>query len=154
MTARSRAGNLLSVLPTLTFDTERSVEPKECAACGRGYVLAKGFIYADDEPHAVYFAALHNHGVPEAWIDVILGTFGSADYSDHVTFGCRVGPIEGQTEPAASAVPAAGPYGAAPIFGRKLSRDEALAHPSLPTFWTVVDFVLVKDPDVRRHVYG
>ncbi|HAP75721.1 MAG TPA: hypothetical protein DCR14_06525 [Acidimicrobiaceae bacterium] len=138
----------------MTFDSERSVESKDCAACGRGYVLAKGFIYADGDPHAVYFVALHNHGVPEAWIDVILGTFGTDDFSDHVTFGCRVGPVEGQSEPAATAVHAAVPYGASPLFGQKLSRDEALAHPALSAFWTVVDFVLVEDPDVHRHVYG
>jgi len=141
-------------MPTLSFDAERTVESKLCDACGSGYVLAKGFIYDDDEPHAVYFAALHNHGSPEAWIDVILGTFGTEDFSDHVTFGCRVGDVEGQSEPAATLVPAAQPYSASALFGRKLSREDALPHPMLASFWRVVDFVLVEDPDVHRHVYA
>ena len=145
---------MLGVPPRLSFDSERSVETKSCDGCGRGYVLAKGFIYADGEPHAAYFAALHDHGVAEAWIDVIVGTFGSGDFSDHVTFGCRVGAVEGQKEPAATVVPAAAPYGTSPLFGRKLSRDEALAHTWVQAFWAVVDFVLVEDPVVRRHVYG
>ena len=138
----------------LSFDPERSVEAKECAACQRRYKLVKGFVLRGDDPHTVYFAALHDHGVKEAWIDVITGTFGSDDSSDHVTFGCRVGPVEGEVEPAATAVDAAAPYGDSPLFGRKLSRAEALAHERLPTFWGIVDFLLLEDPDVEQHVYG
>ena len=85
---------------------------------------------------------------------MILGTFGTDDASDHVTFGCRVGPVPGQQEPAASLVATAAPYGSAPIFGHKLSREEALTHSTLPSFWSTVDFVLIEDPDVHEHIYG
>jgi hypothetical protein len=142
------------VPPTFSFDPQRTVEQKSCAQCASGFVLVKGFIFEDDEPHGVYFAALHEHGQREAWIDVILGTFGTEDFSDHVTFGCRVGPVDGQAEPAATIVPAAAPYGSSPLFGQKLSRDEALAHRWLSSFWRVVDFVLVEDKEVHRHVYA
>ena len=139
---------------TLSFDPERTVELKSCTACGRGYTLVKSLILDDNDAHAVLFAALHDHGEREAWIDVILGTFGSEDFSDHITFGCRVGPVQGQDEPAATAVAAAAPYGDTPLFGRKLTRDEALAHPSLSNFWRVVDLALINDPDIHFHVYG
>lgn len=119
---------------TLSFDRERSAELKSCAECGRGYTLIKSFILNDDDAHAVLFAALHDHGEREAWIDVILGTFGSDDYSDHITFGCRVGPVQGRSEPAATLVPAATPYGPSPLFGQKLSRADALDHPSVAEF--------------------
>ena len=142
------------VADTLSFDPERTVELKSCAACGRGYTLIKSFILDDNDAHAVLFAALHDHGEREAWIDVILGTFGSEDFSDHVTFGCRVGPVQGQADPAATAVAAAAPYEDTPLFGRKLTRDEALAHPSLSNFWRVVDFALINDADIHFHVYG
>ena len=115
----------------------------------------KGFLNRNDVAAAVYFAALHDHGGDrEAWIDVILGTFGSGDSTDHVTFGCRVGPVPGQDEPAAWLVLGAIPYGDSPIWGEKLARDEALRHPWLSQFWEVVDFVLVQDPDVNRHIYA
>jgi hypothetical protein len=149
-----RYGQHAFVTGALSFDPERSVELKSCDACGRGYTLVKSFLFDDDEPHAVLFAALHDHGEAEAWIDVILGTFGTEDFTDHVTFGCRVGPVDGQEEPAATLVNAARPYGDSPLFGRKLARDEAIAHTLLPGFWRVVDFVLVSDPDVHFHVYG
>jgi hypothetical protein len=73
--------------------------------------------------------ACHNHdGVHEAWIEIALGTFEEAGYQDHVSFGCRVGPVEGSSDPAATAVDAAIPYGDSDFWGRKLARDEALAH--------------------------
>jgi hypothetical protein len=94
---------------SLAFDPERSVELKSCALCGRGYTLVKNFILDGDDAHAVLFAVLHNHGEKEAWIDVILGTFGTENFGDHITFGCRVGPVSGQDEPAATLVQAAAP---------------------------------------------
>jgi hypothetical protein len=35
-----------------------------------------------------------------------------------------------------------------PVFGRKLDRDEALEHPWLADFWSVVDFLLIEDTEV------
>jgi hypothetical protein len=139
----------------LSFDKGRDSKARECVRCGQPFRLVKLFILRDDSSHAVCFAALHVHeGMREAWLDVILGTWGEDDATDHVTFGCRVGPVEDQDDPAATLVPAAIPYSDAPIFGRKLDRDEALAHPWLHEFWHVVDFVLVGDPEVEEHVYG
>lgn len=129
------------------------MEPRSCPDCGRDFTLVKSSILKNGYGYGVVFAALHDHDVREAWIDVVLGTFGEADYSDHVTFGCRVGPVDGQDEPAASLVGGAGPYGESPMFGRKLTRDEALVHSWLPAFWEVVDFVLFEDPKVRAHMY-
>ena len=139
---------------TLSFDHERSSDKRTCADCGADYILVKGFVYDDNAAHAIYFAACHDHAdTHEAWIDVILGTFGESDATDHVTFGCRVGPIPGQLGPQASLVPAGVPYND-PIFGQKLTREEALAHPRLDDYWAVVDFVLTEDPTVHEHVYG
>ena len=138
----------------LRLDLERDVSKRHCDSCGREFILVKGFVYRSDVPRAVYFVACHLHdGEREAWIDLILGTFGEDDASDHVTFGARVGPVSGQLEPAATLVDAAIPYGASSIFGQKLTRDEALAHPLLPTCWEVVDFILFNDETVHAHVY-
>ena len=43
--------------------------------------------------------------------------------------------------------------GVSELFGRKLTRDEALAHPLLQSFWTVVDLVAVEDPAVAAQIY-
>jgi hypothetical protein len=139
----------------LRFDPQRTDEERACDRCGRSYRLVKGFVLEGDQARAIYFVACHDHhDGHEAWIDVILGTFGADDPTDHVTFGCRVGAVSGQEAPAASVVQAAAPYGDAAIWGRKLSREEALAHPWLPRLWEVVDFVLTDDSTVHAHVYG
>lgn len=140
---------------SLTFDGEPNRQDQACAECGRNYRLIKAFIRRDGDAYAIAFTALHEHGsTREAWIDVIFGTFGENTADDHVTFGCRVGPIEGRTEPAASLVTGATPYGDAPIWGQKLTREQALEHPRLHECWEVVEYMLVSDPEIRSHVYG
>lgn len=139
----------------LTFDGEPTVDQKDCAACGRSYDLVRSFVLNDGDAYAVVFAACHAHGVTnEAWIDVIFGSWEEDDSTENVTFGCRVGPVDGQSGPAASAVDAAAPYSDSTLWGSKLTRQEALTHQRIGDFWTVIDFVLTSDPHVRDHVYG
>ncbi len=103
---------------------------------------------------AVYFANCYHHtGQPhDTWIDVILGTWGQSSNADHVTFGCRVGPAENDTGPAATLVNACADGSASPLHGAVLSREEGLAHPRLRDFWAVVDLVLAEDPTVHEHL--
>ena len=139
----------------LAYDSPQPAEERRCDHCGRSYLLVRAFITRDGDAYAIVFAACHVHdGEREAWIDVILGTFSSDDASDHVTFGARVGPVAGQADPAATAVPAGVAYSQSPFWGIKLSRDEALAHPRIDEFWEIVDYVLLTDPAVHAHVYG
>ena len=93
---------------TLWLDGESTIESSACHDCGAEYVLVKSFLLAEHGPHAIAFSALHEHHDPEAWIDVIFGSFESeAAQDERVTFGCRVGPVEGSDQPAATAVRAA-----------------------------------------------
>jgi hypothetical protein len=139
----------------LAFDGDRVVEAKECGQCERPYLLARSFVLSEGSAYAVVFAACHRHGDGnEVWIDAILGSFGGGDSSDHVTFGCRVGSVQGQRAPAATAVDAAQPYSDQPIWGTKLTRAQALEHPRVTEFCELVDFILIADPDVNEHVYG
>lgn len=134
---------------------ESTVDRSTCPDCGADYLLVKSFVLDDSGPYAIAFSALHWHGEAEAWIDVIFGAFeGDAADDDRTTFGCRVGRVEGSDEPAATAVQAAAPYSNGPVFGRQLSRDEALAHPRVADFWRVVDFLLEHEPAVAHHIYG
>ncbi|WP_460851192.1 hypothetical protein [Nocardioides montaniterrae] len=115
---------------TLKFDGDSTVQASTCPDCGAGYLLVKSFVLDEVGPHAIGMTALHHHGVPEAWVDVIFGTFDEDEENDHrVTFGCRVGPVDSSPEPAATAVQAAVPYENSKTFGHKLSREEALVEP-------------------------
>lgn len=142
---------------TLWIEDDRSSVRRACSSCASPFTVVTGFVHRGPDAHAIYKAALHVHdGEREAWIDVLFGSFGTDDPApgDRVSFGCRVGPIPGQRGPQASLVAAAQPYDDAPLFGAKLTRDEALAHPSLQEFWAIVDHVLMHDPDVHFHVYA
>jgi hypothetical protein len=136
---------------SLTFDPERSVDQHECADCGTPYRLVRGQLTWSGEPHALFFAACHNHDDSrDVLIDVVLDWTGDAA----ITFGCRVGPAEGEDDPVATLVEAAESYEDDPQWGTKLTRTQALADPRLPEFWDVVDYVLIHDPTIRPHVYG
>lgn len=104
---------------------------------------------------AVYFANCYHHSDQprDTWIDVILGTWGRNSNADHVTFGCRVGPVDNSTQPAASLVSACADGSASPLHGVVLTREKGLVHPYLPDFWAVVDLVLAMDPTVRGHLH-
>ncbi|WP_237700651.1 hypothetical protein [Janibacter sp. HTCC2649] len=102
--------------------------------------------------YCVAKTALHDHDGQEAWIDVVFGTFEDG-VDDHISFGCRVGPVEASPEPAATAVNAAQTYGDSAFWGQKLTREEALAHPRISEFWSVVDFLLVNEPLIEHHVH-
>jgi hypothetical protein len=140
----------------LFLEGDSTVQQERCGDCGQDYVLVKSFIRDSVGPHAVSFSALHIHDrAHEAWIDVVFGSFeGPAEREQRVTFGCRVGPVVNSPEPAATAVQAATPYADSATFGRKLGREEALAHSRLGDFWDVVDFVLAEEPTVNHHVYA
>jgi hypothetical protein len=138
----------------LLIEADPSVSEHTCGHCGERFQRVTAFVYRGRDAHAVYFASCYHHDGHEVFIDAVFSPTWEEGVDDHVTFGCRVGPIEGQTSPAASLTTAAAAFSDKPLFGLKLSREQALTHPLLGAFWSLVDHVLVNDPVVRRHVYG
>ncbi|MFD9613254.1 hypothetical protein ACFWWS_28260 [Streptomyces sp. NPDC059083] len=142
----------------LTFGPDRQIREFTCDCCKAPKERAWNFIHADGAPYAVYFADCYHHTDRDhdAWIDVIFGTWGAGpdQWADHVAFGCRVGPVQGQTSPASTLVTAGLAHADGPLFGRKLDREAALQHPLLNDFWKVSDFILENDLLVRGHLYG
>jgi hypothetical protein len=138
---------------TLSGDLERRVQTRTCECCGAERQVVTGWVNDDDEAVAAYIASCYPHD-GELWLDVILGSWGDETNDDHVTFGCRVGAVEGQPTPACTLVPAASVGPPSPIYGEKLDREQALRHPWLGLFWDIVDLVLTADSTVHAHVYG
>ena len=127
--------------------SERSVRSKDCPRCGTSFEHVTGFVHDEGGAHAVYFAACHRHPEPEAQIDVVLGTWGTDDASDHVAFSCRLRQDGAMLVDATIATDADDD-----ILGRRLERDEALMHPSLEGFWDIVDLLTRRDPTIARHL--
>ena len=135
---------------------ERQARHYECQCCDAPIDRVWNFVHQDDVAYAVYYANCYHHRDQphEVWIDVILGSWGEGYFDDHVTFGCRVGPVVNSPQPAATLVEACADGSASTIHGMVLSREAGLAHPRLKEFWDVVDFVLANDPTVNVHLYG
>jgi hypothetical protein len=135
------------------------VEPTQvtedrCDCRGGARPVVTGFVHnRGGDTLAAYIASVYPPSPrheEEAWIDVILGTWGRDDPHDHVTFGawCEVGQgcmlVEGAQ---------AAPQGK-PVYGRRLTREEGVVHPRVDGFWRVIDAVLTDDPTVSRFYYG
>ncbi len=137
---------------TLSFDGEPTIEQQQCPECGLRHESVIGFVLKDGAAHAIYFADWYPHG-SEAYLDVVLGTWDEPDYPDQVTFGCRLGHVEGEAGPLASLVPGGERRSDHPMFGVKLDRDAALEHPRLDQFWEVSDWLVLNDRLLHDNVY-
>ena len=137
---------------TFSFDGETRLERRRCDRCGEAHDAATGFVLRDGAAYAIYWADWYPHQ-QEALVDVILGSFEEPDFADNVTFGCRIGRVEGQAEPACSLTPGGQSRSVKQLLGHKLTREEALQHPSLPSFWEVVDWLILNDATLHEHIF-
>ena len=143
------------VVELVIDENSRQVRQFVCDCCNAEADRTWVNVYGGGAAVAVYYASCYHHnGVHEAWIDAILGTWGHNRFADHVTFGCRVGPVVGSPMPAATLVNGGAAAPDSPIYGHKLSREEGLSHPRLAEFWRLVDTILEHDDLVRHHIYG
>jgi len=131
--------------------TGRTVRTKRCGDCGGTYDHVTGFVSSGDRSVAAYFASCHGHPEHQAGIDAVLGTWGQDDVSDHVMFSCL---LRAEGAMAVDASVALEQEAIEPILGRRLRRDEALAHPWATTFWEVIDAIAAGDPDVAAAIRG
>lgn len=132
-----------------------------CACCETPFERVTGFINGAEGAYAIYYASCYHHqGMHEAYIDVILESHWDQDdlvnrpSPDRVTFGCRVGPIEGHPGIACSLVTGAAVAPDSPLYGHKLEPDQAREHPWLAAYWETVDHILAHDETVASHFQG
>ena len=133
----------------LAFD-DRTVRITTCSSCGLNFEHVTGFLNNHDGAYAVYFAACHGHPGHEAQIDVVLGTWAADEPGgDHVTFSCRLRPEGASLDDAPLATTSD-----STLLGDRLTRVEALRHPMVGNFWTVIDFLATSDPTIEHSVSG
>jgi hypothetical protein len=137
---------------TLSIAPNLQIAEHACPDCGQPFRRITGFVHRDGAPYAVYYASCHHHDGNDVLIDAVFGTWAGDDQSDHVTFGCRIGPVPGQEGPAVQLMPAAASFEAAPLFGQRLSPAEAEQHPRLEDFRELVKHVLGNDTVVASHI--
>jgi hypothetical protein len=142
-------------IPAVFVESVNLLSETSCDCCGALGTRLSVFVADDEGAQAAALAYCyppHGDQPSEIWIDVVLGTWSSGDASDHVTFGCRYGPIDGKQANTCILTDAArfADEGDA-ILGHRLTREEALSHPWLADFWGVVDLVLTQVPEIGEH---
>ncbi|HEU4320011.1 MAG TPA: hypothetical protein VFS66_08010 [Acidimicrobiia bacterium] len=136
----------------LSFDGDSRQTTRHCPDCGQSHESVTGFVLKEDSAYAVYYVDWYPHS-NEAYVDAILGSWDGPGYDDNVTFGCRLGEVEGYAGPQASLVTGGAQRGDKPIMGTKLERDDALRHPLVAEFWELVDWLIVNDSLLHERVY-
>jgi hypothetical protein len=103
-----------------------------------------GYVSRGNASLAAYYAVCHGHPDHEVSMDLMFGTWGSGDMSDHETFSCRIRP-EGVmvVDPFVTLSLDSKADDLSAIFGRTIPRDEALLHPMLGQVWQVVDALVL-----------
>lgn len=134
---------------SLTFSGDRQTRQFPCGCCDSTVDRTWAQLDRNGVTRAVFYASCYHHAAGgEVYFDIVIGTWGTGDHSDHVTFGCRRGAIKGHDAPMCSLTTGGRVFDDDPMFGSKLDRPAALAHPLLPEFWEMVDFLLLNDPVV------
>lgn len=137
----------------LTFSGERHIRQFPCQCCDSTVDRTWAQLDNDGVTRAVFYASCYHHAAGgEVFFDVIIGTWGTGDFSDHVTFGCRWGAVQGHDQPMCSLTTGGETFDDAPIWGTKLNRTAALEHPLQREFWEMVDYLLLNDPVVGPFV--
>lgn len=137
----------------LTFDeSSRSGKTVACGCCDGMSERTWAFVNHEEHTYVLFFASCYDHdGSKESWIDVVFGSWGDpSEYGDHFTIGCRYGPTV-DSQNGLTIVDAASVAPESPLFGRKLSRAEAMEHDAFGDFWQIIDFLLAEDPLLVRH---
>lgn len=136
----------------LSIDENPSSKYKKCPNCNSKYLSITDFVLNDEHAYAVAYIDCHrHHNSPELFFTVILGSWAEGEYDDHVTFACRYGGlINGGEEVACTLLDVSDVYDK-PIFGKRLTRDQALKHPKVTEFWEIIDYLI--EYDIKVHDY-
>jgi hypothetical protein len=126
-----------------------------CVCCGAKAPSVVGFVYADGDAFAVYYAGW-TEGHRPAKVSLIIGL---GDWDDEATpedrrsFGLRCW-VEDDEVRFEVQEPAASRYGENEYLGRMLSRSAALADPELADVFHIAEHISTEDPRVRATLEG
>lgn len=135
---------------TVRIEFVAGPDREKCPDCGGDRVSHAGEVTGPDGLVARFGAWEYAHGEgPEIFLDVTFGTRGLLGFVPSETFGTRFGAADGHDAPVCTLVTGAATAPRLARRGRRLTRDEALAHPRLDEFWHVVDQVIEAIP--HRH---
>ncbi|WP_250446162.1 hypothetical protein [Actinotalea sp. C106] len=128
-------------------------EAQQCPDCGGQRYKVSGEVDEDEQPVAVYIAYLYHHdGMHEVFLDLVVGPWEEdADPSERLTFSTRTGPVD---DGSIATTLLDGGYMTSddPMWGTKVSREDGLVHPLIPTVWRYLDSIVEEVPAIAGHL--
>ncbi|HEY2847323.1 MAG TPA: hypothetical protein VGI80_05845 [Pyrinomonadaceae bacterium] len=121
-----------------------------CDCCDAVVTRITRFVSQDEEPYAIYYGHLSESDAERRMLGLIsLGEWGSETVPEcRVAFAFRLWP--GNDKYNVSIFDAAeSSWSNAGLVGKKLSREDALAHPWLPEVFHLTDHMAIDDPAIR-----
>lgn len=131
-------------VPSVRIEPDR-VQSSHCDCCHGVASTANGYVYVDEEPHAVYFLDwTEGHPERSAFLTLSMGQWGDASTGDdRSTLGLEV--RRGEDGEAGFHL-ADTPHRKSEVLGHFVSRAHALAIGGLDDFWHVTDHIALDDP--------
>ena len=126
-------------------------EPKACACCGRlVHSLTRFVSDANGDAMAAYYAT-YTDGHPDQQIrlSIGLGEWWSDEPTNRRAFTIWYRNV-GENYGFMLRDPEDNPWDGAAIFGKYLTRAEALADAEIATIWALCDEIVVGDPEISR----
>jgi len=136
---------------TLRLEPGELREAAACDCCGAQSCTTFGFVYRDDDAHAVYYAGWSN-GHPGRGVSLVIAVGEWADGSspsDRVAIGVRAVPTPSSVN-FTVLEPSESPWSETPLLGKMLGREQALTHRVYADAIRVAEHVARNDPHVRR----
>jgi hypothetical protein len=142
-------------MTTLRLEPADEDKATRCACCGTRSRTVHGFIYRDDDAHAVYYAGWSD-GHPECGVSIAIavGQWGEGSSSaDRTSIGIKAKPTPSSVD-FTVLDPNESPWGDTPLFGKMLEREHALAHPKLKEVLQIIEHVVSNDARIRDFLYS
>lgn len=141
-------------VPRVSSDLSLEAGPQEagtvCDCCGTRSTTVHGFVSRSGDAFAVYYAGWSDRH-PERGVTMAIATGEWAEDSgpqDRTSIGLEARPTA--TEIHFTVVgPEQSPWGETPLFGKMLSRENAVVHPVLRSTLEVAELVVRDDSRVR-----
>lgn len=139
------------VQPMLELELGEDEKQGHCQCCGSTSSAGHGFVYRDQLPHAVYYAAWsmghREHGVALA---VAIGRWEEGTTAaDRTSFGIEV--YEGENHVLFRFVdPEDSPWANSPLLGPVLARTAALMSPRSAEALAIAEIIAINHPGIRH----
>jgi hypothetical protein len=140
--------------PCYTYDNPWNIETYTCKDCGQSHLSAVCFVLEHGKAKAIARMGHFGHQMQdEVYFEVCFGDFAddNAAWKGNVTFQVRLGSINKEAGEAFTLCDPGKPDEEDSVFGKTLTRKQALRNEHVADLWRVIDFIVLS-PEYHNFV--